>query len=133
MLGFGPAEDAFTLMRGERMGQLLQAVRPRYDLIVIDAAPVMAVSETRTLIDLADETLFIVRWKTTERSAARAAVRDLERMDASIAGIVLTQVNLREHLKYEDADRLAYQDKYNQYAASYKAHAAQSLSRPPSG
>ena len=121
MLGLGPVEEAFTLMRGERMSQLLQAVRPRYDLIVIDAAPIMAVSETRTLIDLADDTLFVVRWKTTERSAARAAVRDLQRMDAKIAGVVLTQVNLREHLKYEDADRLAYQDKYNQYAASYKA------------
>ncbi|MDH3663583.1 MAG: AAA family ATPase, partial [Alphaproteobacteria bacterium] len=127
MLGLGPAEDAFTLMRGERMAQLLEAVRPRYDLVVIDAAPIMAVSETRTLVDLSDETLFIVRWKTTERSAARAAVRELERMDAAIAGIVLTQVNLREHLKYEDADRLAYQDKYNQYAASYKAHATQTL------
>lgn len=132
MLGLGPAEDAFTLMRGERMAQLLQAVRPRYDLVVIDAAPIMAVSETRTVIDLADETLFIVRWKTTERSAARAAIRDLERMDASIAGVVLTQVNLREHLKYEDADRLAYQDKYNQYAANYKAHAAQSLNNKTS-
>jgi Mrp family chromosome partitioning ATPase len=121
MLGMGPAEDAFTLMRSPRMSQLLQAVSPRYDLIVIDAAPIMAVSETRTLVDLADETLFVVRWKTTERSAARAAMRDLERMDASIAGILLTQVNLREHLRYEDADRLAYQDKYNQYAQNYKA------------
>ena len=119
MLGMGPAEDAFTLMRSPRMSQLLQAVSPRYDLIVIDAAPIMAVSETRTLVDLADETLFVVRWKTTERSAARAAMRDLERMDASIAGILLTQVNLREHLRYEDADRLAYQDKYNQYAQNY--------------
>lgn len=132
MLGLGPAEDAFTLMRGERMAQLLQAVRPRYDLIVIDAAPVMAVSETRTLIDLADETLFIVRWKTTERSAARAALRDLERMDAGITGVVLTQVNLREHLKYQDADRLAYQDKYNQYAQGYKARGKNALGHEPS-
>ncbi|MGI9509586.1 MAG: GumC family protein [Geminicoccaceae bacterium] len=129
MLGLGPADDAFTLMRGERMGQLIEAVRPRYDLIVIDAAPIMAVSETRTLIDLADETMFIVRWKTTERSAARAALRDLERMDAEIAGVVLTQVDLREHLKYEDADRLAYQDKYNQYAESYKVHAVPGLDK----
>ncbi len=133
MLGLGPAEDAFTLMRGERMAQLLQAVRPRYDLIVIDAAPIMAVSETRTLIDLADETLFVIRWKTTERSAARAALRDLKRMDATVAGVILTQVDLREHLKYEDADRLAYQDKYNQYAANYKAKVTKSIhDRQPS-
>lgn len=131
MLGLGPVAEAFTLMRGERMSQLLQAVRPRYDLIVIDAAPIMAVSETRTLIDLADDTLFVVRWKTTERSAAQAAIRDLQRMDAKIVGVVLTQVNLREHLKYEDADRLAYQDKYNQYAASYEAQADSSSSDSP--
>ncbi|MDH3662937.1 MAG: AAA family ATPase, partial [Alphaproteobacteria bacterium] len=119
ILGMGPTDDAFTLMRSGRMSQLLQAASPRYDLIVIDTAPIMAVSETRILVDLADETLFIVRWKTTERSAARAAMRDLERMDARIAGLLLTQVNLREHLKYEDTDRLAYQEKYNQYAQAY--------------
>lgn len=123
MLGMGPADDAFTLMRNARMSQLLTAVAPRYDLVVIDAAPIMAVSETRTLVDLADETLFIVRWKTTDRSAARAALQGLERMDATIAGLLLTQVNLREHLKYEDADRLAYQDRYSQYAEHYKVHA----------
>lgn len=132
MLGLGPAEDAFTLMRGERMSQLLEAVRPRYDLVIIDAAPIMAVSETRTLIDLADETLFIVRWKVTERSAAKAAMRDLERMGAQIAGVIMTQVNLREHLKYEDADRLAYQDKYNQYAENFKVHKTAADQRKPS-
>ena len=132
MLGLGPTDDAFTLMRGERMPQLLEAVRPRYDLIIIDAAPIMAVSETRTLIDLADETLFILRWKVTERSAAKAAIRDLKRMDAKIVGVIMTQVNLREHLKYEDADRLAYQDKYNQYAMNYRALKTETSQQRPS-
>ena len=118
MLGFGPADDAFSLLRGERMGQLLEGVRERYDLVIIDCAPIMAVSETRSLIDLADESIFVVRWKTTERSAAKTAVRDLERMEAKIGGIVLNQVDLKEHLRYEDADRLAYQEKYKGYISS---------------
>jgi capsular exopolysaccharide synthesis family protein len=118
MLGFGPADDAFTLLRGERMAHLLDAVRSRYDLVVIDCAPIMAVSETRSLVELADEVVFVVRWKSTERSAARTAVRDLERMGAKIAGMVMNQVDLREHLKYEDADRLAYQEKYQNYVTT---------------
>ncbi|MGI9494241.1 MAG: GumC family protein [Geminicoccaceae bacterium] len=115
MLGFGPADDAFTLLRGDRMALLLDGVRARYDLVIIDCAPIMAVSETRSLIDLADESVFVVRWKSTERSAAKTALRDLERMGAKISGIVLNQVDLREHLKYEEADRLAYQEKYQGY------------------
>ncbi len=115
MLGFGPADDAFTLLRGDRMGQLLEGVRSRYDLVIIDCAPILAVSETRSLIDLSDESLFVVRWKSTERSAAKTAIRDLERIGAEIAGIVMNQVDLREHLKYEEADRLAYQEKYQGY------------------
>ena len=115
MLGFGPAEDAFTLLRSDRMAQLLDGVRSRYDLVIIDCAPIMAVSETRSLVDLADQSVFVVRWRSTERTAAKTAIRDLERMDASIAGIVLNQVDLKEHLKYEDADRLAYQEKYQGY------------------
>lgn len=115
MLGFGPAEDSFTLMRSERMAQLLDAIRPHYDLVILDCAPIMAVSETRSLVDLADETVFVVRWKTTERGAAKTAMRDLERMDTKITGIVINQVDLREHLRYADADRLAYQEKYARY------------------
>ncbi|MGI9449956.1 MAG: GumC family protein [Geminicoccaceae bacterium] len=115
MLGFGPADDAFTLLRGDRMALLLDGVRSRYDLVIIDCAPIMAVSETRSLIELADESVFVVRWKSTERSAAKTAISDLERMGAKIAGIVLNQVDLREHLKYEEADRLAYQEKYQGY------------------
>jgi len=115
MLGFGPADDAFTLLRGNRMGQLLEGVRSRYDLVIIDCAPILAVSETRSLIDLSDESIFVVRWKSTERQAAKTAIRDLERMGAEIAGIVMNQVNLKEHLKYEEADRLAYQEKYQGY------------------
>ncbi len=115
MPGFGPAKDSFKLLRGERMPQLLDAVRTHYDLIILDCAPVMAVSESRTLIELADEVLFVVRWQTTERSAAKVAVQDLERMGATLAGIVVNQVDLKEHLKYQEADRLAYQEKYQGY------------------
>ncbi len=118
LLGFGPADDFFTLLRGKRMAQLLELVRPHYDLVIVDCAPVMAVSETRSLVDLADEFVFVVRWKKTERSAAKTALKDLERMGAKIAGIVMNQVDLREHLKYEDADRLAYQEKYKDYITS---------------
>lgn len=115
MLGFGPADDAFMLLRGERMLQLLEAVRSHYDLVVLDCAPVMAVSESRSLVDLADETVFVIRWQSTERSAAKVAIQDLERLGGKIAGVVLNQVELKEHLKYQDADRLAYQEKYKDY------------------
>ncbi|MGH1481498.1 MAG: AAA family ATPase [Geminicoccales bacterium] len=115
MLGFGPADDAFKLLYSERMAQLLEAIRPLYDLVILDCAPIMAVSETRALVDLADESVFVIRWKTTERTAAKTAIRDLERLNAKITGIVVNQVDLREHLRYEDADRLAYQEKYARY------------------
>lgn len=115
MLGFGPAEDSFTLLRGERMAHLLEVIRPHYDLVILDCAPIMAVSETRSLVDLADESIFVIRWQATERLAAKTAIRDLERMNAKITGIVVNQVDLREHLKYENSDRLAYQEKYASY------------------
>jgi capsular exopolysaccharide synthesis family protein len=115
LLGFGPADDAFSLLRGDRMARLMQAVRTRYDLVVLDCAPIMAVSETRSLVNLVDETVFVVRWNSTERSAAKAALRDLERMGAKVAGVVLSQVDLKPYLRYADADRLAYQERYKDY------------------
>jgi O-antigen/teichoic acid export membrane protein len=77
LLGFGPAKDAFALARSAAMADLLADVRPRYDLIVIDCGPILAVSDTRSLVDLSDEVLFVLRWQTTDRAAARTAIRDL--------------------------------------------------------
>lgn len=73
-----------------------------YDLVLIDSPPVMRVSDAMFLAELADATIFIVRWKTTSKKIAREAVRRLRSSGAPIVGVVLAQVGGRvpDHAVY---------------------------------
>lgn len=118
LLGFGPDKDAFRLTRSSTMKALIEQAKLHYDLVLIDCGPALAVSDTRSLMNMTDEVIFVVRWKTTERAAVTATIRDIEHQKIPIAGVVMTQIDLVEHMKYGEADQLRYQDKYHDYAAT---------------
>jgi len=56
------------LLFGERMNQLVAAMRGEYDYIFIDCPPVDIVADTQILEKLTDRTLFVVRSGLLERS-----------------------------------------------------------------
>lgn len=60
-----PAE----LLEGEEFGKLLDAVRDRYDVIMVDCPPVNVVVDTQILNRYADATIFVVRAGLLERKA----------------------------------------------------------------
>jgi polysaccharide biosynthesis transport protein len=116
LMGFGPTPEAFSLLRSAQMAVLIRAMKQRYDLILVDTPPLMVVSDTRMLVGLADEVIYVVRWQETNRSAVRTAIRELQRGGANLAGIVLNDVKVGEYLKYSIAERSRYQDYGGDYA-----------------
>lgn len=116
LLAAGPHEDAFALSRSPRMKIVLDELKSRYDLIIIDCPPVLGVSDTRAMSDLADEILFVLRWQETHRVAAKSAIRELEREKLPMAGVVVTQIDLAKHLKSNTTDKFRYEDSYEAYA-----------------
>ncbi|MDE6010622.1 MAG: polysaccharide biosynthesis tyrosine autokinase [Muribaculaceae bacterium] len=60
-----PAE----LLEGERFGELLDQIRPNYDVIIVDCPPVNIVVDTQLLNRYADATIFVVRAGLLERKA----------------------------------------------------------------
>lgn len=85
-------EDLFD---SRAMRDLLSELRRRFDFIILDTAPVILVTETRTVARQADAVLLLVRWRKTPRALAQTAVRLLASAGASIAGVALTRVDLR--------------------------------------
>lgn len=73
---------------------LLSELRERFDLVVLDTAPVLALEETRTLAKLADKVLLVARWRKTPVGATYVARDLLLKAKASIAGVALTRVRL---------------------------------------
>lgn len=105
------------LLSSARMSDLLDTLRRRFDLIVLDCPPVMPVSEPQILGRLSDATLFCVRWDSTPRQVVQSALRLLTDVQVPLAGAVLTQVNVIRHAKYDYGDSGYYYGRYKSYYA----------------
>ncbi len=103
------------VLSSTQMKLLLDRLRSDYDLVVLDSAPVLPVSDSRVLSRIADETVFVVRWNETPRDAAHAAIRELRLYDANIAGAVLAVVDTAAQAKYGYGDGGYYYGKYSRY------------------
>ena len=103
------------VLGSDQMKRVLQELRSSYDLVVLDTAPVLPVSDSRVLSRQADETVFVVRWRETPRDAATSAMRELRNFDASLAGAVLTMVDTSKQAKYGYGDSGYYYNHYSKY------------------
>jgi succinoglycan biosynthesis transport protein ExoP len=84
-----------------RMRNLLNGCRERFDFVVIDTPPVLAVTDAVVLSKSADAVLLVVRSaQTSEQSLLRA--RDLLlRVNARIAGVLVNRANLHSSDYYD--------------------------------
>ena len=98
--------------------QLLVDLRKSYDLIILDAPPVLAVADTRAIVHRADAVIMLVRWRFTPRKAVEASLKILQGADAYIAGICLTRVNQRQQSKFGYGDPAYYYGSYEKYYTS---------------
>lgn len=78
------------LIESSAMRQVVEGARERYDTIVIDAPPVLPVSDAAVLSRLGDGALVVVGCKRVRTRDVRAALRDLSAVGAHVAGLVVT-------------------------------------------
>jgi succinoglycan biosynthesis transport protein ExoP len=103
------------LLESDKMHRFLEAARREYDMVVLDAPPVLAASDAVLLSHLADATIFLVRWGLTPRSIALGAIRMLRNQGGNLAGVVLSRVSLRKHARYRTGDIIYYFARYGEY------------------
>jgi capsular exopolysaccharide synthesis family protein len=97
-----------------QLDQLLGELRRRFDVVLIDTAPVLGIAETRTIAAAADSTLMLARWRKTSIKAVDTAIELLLAAQVRLHGVVLTIVDVRKHAStgYDD---YSYQAKFTQY------------------
>lgn len=103
------------VLASSQMKLLLERLRGEFDLVVIDSAPVLPVSDSRVLARMADQTVFVVRWNETPRDAAQSAIKELRLYGADIAGVALAAVDTAVQAKYGYGDGGYYYGKYSRY------------------
>ncbi|MCB2053421.1 MAG: AAA family ATPase [Geminicoccaceae bacterium] len=92
------------LLGMEGIGALLHELRPAFDLILVDSAPLLAVADGRLLARAADEVLVVCRWNATPCAVVAHCIRQLRDAGATIAGCVLGRVDLQRHARLGSAE-----------------------------
>ena len=91
-----PAE----LLGSRKFEMLVEELKRHHDWIIIDAPPVMPVTDAAVLAHLAAGVLFVVGAEMTPRRSAAAAIDQLRGAHAKFFGAVLNRVNIERHAYY---------------------------------
>ncbi|MDA5094654.1 polysaccharide biosynthesis tyrosine autokinase [Aliiroseovarius sp. KMU-50] len=94
---------------------LIDDLRKQYDMVIIDAPPLLGVSDARRLAYYADAALLAIRWGTTRRDVASSALQTLMQSKAQVVGAVLTKVDAKRQSLYGRGDGVQYGDQFKRY------------------
>jgi len=117
--------NAPEILESHAMKAAVDVFSDNYDLVILDAPPVLAVSDARIIARLADYTVFIVQWAKTHREVVKTAVESLLEVTSHI-GIVINRVNLFKHGRYGYGDHGDYYSRYRGYYAQGDSTATKS-------
>jgi capsular exopolysaccharide synthesis family protein len=96
LLPAGPrAANPAELLHSESFTRLLDELSRRYDRVIIDSPPLVAVTDAAILSTHVDATVFVARAFKTSRDVAKQALRALHDVGAKIAGCVLNSVDTK--------------------------------------
>jgi Mrp family chromosome partitioning ATPase len=97
------------------MDALLEDLRRRFDLVILDTPPILAVADTRVLAGKADATVLLARWRRTPQQAVKAALRLLDHGGARVIGAALSLVDMRQQARYGYGDPAYYYAQHRKY------------------
>ncbi|MDV7144301.1 GNVR domain-containing protein [Tropicimonas sp. TH_r6] len=112
LFGEHSSENAVDFFASEAFGGFLDEARKRYDRIIIDTPPVLAVTDSRVIGAHVDAILYVVRWDSTERSQISAGIRSLRTAKLPVSGLVLTQVDPKGMRRYGYGGGMGYSRGY---------------------
>jgi polysaccharide biosynthesis transport protein len=91
--------DPAALLQQPALRAVLNEIRNHADVTVIEAPPLLASPDARSLADTAEMTLLIADARTSTRVQVRAAARDLQQDRLRLAGCVLVNAGRRRRLR----------------------------------
>lgn len=83
------------LLDSARMDDFLRQVRGRYDVVLLDAPPLMAGADAMVVGERTDGVVFVLRTGKTDREAARSRLTGIGNFDMPVAGAVMNDVPSR--------------------------------------
>jgi capsular exopolysaccharide synthesis family protein len=128
----GARDNAAELIGSEAMGRVLDDLRDRSDFVIVDAAPILLVADTASLLPHSDGVLLVVDPAVSTRAAADDVREQLDQLQARRIGIVINNLEksraraYRHHAGYYSY----YQDLPKRDARATSGETRAAISRP---
>ncbi|MEO1067299.1 MAG: CpsD/CapB family tyrosine-protein kinase, partial [Pseudomonadota bacterium] len=98
-----------NILASDRMALTLHYCAKKYDIVVIDAGPVLNVADARILSGKTDATLLVVAANQVARKAAKDACKQLHFAGANVLGVAFSKYAVSEP-SYSSKDRFPERD-----------------------
>jgi succinoglycan biosynthesis transport protein ExoP len=98
--GILPA-DAAGILNSRRMSELIQDVKQRFDLVLVDSPPILGVSDASVLASEVDLTMIVVQHRKLPRNMLMRVKQAVENVGGHVIGVVLNNVDVRSDSQYQ--------------------------------
>lgn len=105
--------DAVGILNSQRMVELIEEVKGRFDIIFFDSPPILGVSDASVLSSAMDLTIIVVQHRRFPRAMLQRVKQAVSNVGGTILGVVLNNVDVRHDQHYE-----YYTSYYNYYHKS---------------
>ena len=121
-------ENPAELVLRPAMQQFLREAAEKYDLVFLDAPPVLAVSESTVIGSIADAAILVVHGGHTSRKLVKMSLRQLQTRGARIAGLVINSLDMAHAAHYGYS---SYYAPYYTYDYRYEEENAEGAASSP--
>jgi Mrp family chromosome partitioning ATPase len=102
------------------MAKAFQELTNEYDIVLIDAAPLLISAETEYLARFADVTILVTESAKTKKAELKRAARLLERLNVSGVAAVINKVGLLRAEKALKQDLVEFESRMNKMNLRWK-------------
>lgn len=80
------------LLISEQMKALVEQLKKKFDLVIIDGTPCQLVTDASILSRLADSTVIVAEYNKTKKEVLRKTVKSIKNVGGNIVGIVINKI-----------------------------------------
>lgn len=102
--------DAVGILNSQRMVDLIEEVKHRFDIVFFDSPPILGVSDASVLSSAVDLTIIVVQHRRFPRAMLQRVKQAIINVGGNILGVVLNNVDVRHDQHYQ-----YYTSYYNYY------------------
>tara|TARA_Y100001970_G_C14098615_1_gene784164 strand:- start:335 stop:1258 length:924 start_codon:yes stop_codon:yes gene_type:complete len=81
------------LLGSDQMTLLMQKLKERYEIVLFDAPPILAVTDSVVLSNLTDQFILVVRFGSTDKDSIDFALNALDHVNTALTGVVFNDLN----------------------------------------